>query len=108
MRTIDEAIMSFHNRMVGRTVRGQIVECAEVIIDTNGRDDDPVRFFLHVVMRENPPGSDVPELRLVQRVFSEIPTHAMIRCKDMAELVARLCGVVPCADEEWRLSDELS
>lgn len=101
---IDTLIQGFHQRMVGQTVRGQKVSDVELVIDTIGGSP---RFILHVGFEENPPRADAPdELKMLARIMSEIPCHAMIDVDSYEALVGILDGTTPLSEYDWRLEDE--
>jgi hypothetical protein len=99
---LDALVEAYHHRMRGRRVRGQVVEAIELQIDTIGL---PPRLMLNLVFVENPAvGSD--EEKILQKVFSDIPTDARYSPEDMSELEAILSGRKELTDDDWLLSDE--
>lgn len=100
---LHEALTIFHNRMKGEKVRGQIVDHVELMLTTNG---DELKPFLVVVFRENPTKGTDSE-RIIQAVFSEIPPDATIACETVDEARARMVGLKPNHEHEWRLTDEI-
>ena len=104
---LHDALLLFQKWIVGKQVRGQVVQGVSLNIDDVSKPDHPLRYTLDVWFRENaPPDSDEPEMKMLKRVFSDIPSHASIMTHNVEELRARLVGLRPCHDEEWILSDE--
>mgnify|MGYP001609140626 CR=1 FL=1 len=106
---LHDALMLFRGWIVGRTVRGQVVEEVGLEMDTLTKPgtDSPLRYFIVVYFRENePPKDDPKELKLLARVFSEIPRTASILCHNVGEVRARLVGLKPNHEHEWTLDDE--
>lgn len=97
-------LRAFQARMHGTTVRGQIVDGIELIVELNGPEPEP-QIYLLAVFKENPPSGESEERNLLERVFNEIPPHATFRCEDEQHLRHVLMGeAVP--PEAWRLEDE--
>ena len=106
---LHDALVLFGKAMIGRKVRGQVVDGVNLDIDTISQPKHPLRYILSVCFRENPPPPEYgPEQALLTRVFSEIPPFAQIVTHDVDELRARLVGLKPCHDHEWVLTDELA
>ena len=94
--------MKWSRRMRGKFIRGQFVVDCEMTLDTLGPPSP--RVFLRVLFRENPPTQESEELNLLQRVFSEIPSHAYTTALTLKQARRIMAG------EEWvrwLLADEL-
>lgn len=98
-------LKAFQARLRGTTLRGQIVDGVELIVELNGPEPEP-QIFLLAVFRENPPSGESPERDCLERVFSEIPAHARLKCASEHELRAVLMGDVSVPDAAWKLEDE--
>ena len=91
----------FFKRVVGTHIRGQEVEAVSMEIER-----DPgykPRYFLKVYFRENPPEHKSPEQDMLQRVFSEIPSHASCRFSSVREMRRVMLGK---QEGVWILEDE--
>lgn len=97
---------AWSQRMIGATIRGQQVDRCELVIDTNGWDDAPIRVFIGVLFRENPTCGSKEE-RLLQSVFSETPGRATLRPMTPSDAEKVLSGMTEPADSDWFLDDEL-
>jgi hypothetical protein len=102
-----DALLGFASRMNGKMLRGQIVDGANLDMDTCSQPTHPMRFILMACFKENPPPPNAhPAEVLLSRVMSEIPWHAKFVTHDMNELLAVLNGDRVLKDSEWILSDE--
>lgn len=97
-------LREFRERSLGSFVRGQIVEHAELTIDTLNRGD--IRYIITVVFKENPPTNESPEKNMLQRVFSQIPKSAFITTSDPEEVQSILLSHASDEGQRWRLDDE--
>ena len=98
-------LRAFQERMRGKTLRGQIVDGVELIIELNGELPEP-QIYLLAVFKENPPSGQSEERNLLERVFSEIPAHATLKLDDESQLLAVLTGDELVDSLAWKLEDE--
>lgn len=99
-------VSDFRERNRGAVVRGQVVEHAELVIDT--LDRGVPRYIISLVFQENPPTNESPEMNMLQRVFSEIPKGAYITTSDAQEAHDILLSDASDSRFQWRLDDEWS
>jgi len=93
-------IHRFKRDVVGRYIRGQLVQDVGFEVDTIGLD---LRYFVRVYFAENPPTDESPEMNALQRIFSEIPAYAFAACDTLDHALAVMEDPL---DRTWVLQDE--
>jgi len=102
---LEKAIEDYRKQIVGLTIRGQKVEDIEIVFDTLGKDHS-LRIFLNVLFQQNPVSNRSKEHNLLERVFSEIPSSAMLRHFTSIEQLLNVFKYNPL-ELDWILDDEV-